>query len=132
MKDNDLILNKPSALIAMSMSKSLTLTQHKIYDILLYFAQVSLRKNPINCKFSVKLFELKMLLYGDKAKNRRAKEALKGLGNIECECNLFGKDTTVEKGLKLKLFEDIIIEPETGTVKYSFPNQVVDMLTRCC
>ena len=121
-------LNKPSAVIAMSMNKSLTLTQYKNYNALLFFAKKSLRKNPTDYKFSIKLSDLKTLSGDKTTQNRRTREALDELAHIDCEYNVLGKDGEVKEENRFMLLAGITVKHGTGTVEYSFPHQVMDML----
>ncbi len=122
------LLNKPSAIIAMSMSKTLTLTQYKNYNALLFFAKNSLRKKPTDYKFAIKLSDLKALSGDRNTQNRRTREALDELAHIECEYNVLGKDGSVKEENKFMLLAGITVRPGTGTVEYSFPHQVMDIL----
>ena len=121
-------LNKPSAIISMSMNKMLTLAQYKYYNALLFFAKNSLKKNPADSKFIIKLSNLKTLSGDKTTQNQRARELLEELSDIKCEYNILGKDGEIKEENIFMLLAGITVKHGTGIVEYSFPHQVLDML----
>ena len=121
-------LNKPSAIISMSMNKTLTLAQYKYYNALLFFAKNSLKKNPADSKFIIKLSNLKTLSGDKTTQNQRARELLEELSDIKCEYNVLSKDGEIKEENKFMLLAGITVKYGTGIVEYSFPHQVMDML----
>ena len=121
-------LNKPSAMVSMHMDKALTLTQYKHYNALLFFAKNSLRKNPNDSKFNIKLSELKALAGDKSTQNQKARESLEELMRIKCEYNVLGKDGEIKEENKFILLAGITVKHGTGIVEYSFPHQVLDIL----
>ena len=112
----------------MSMNKTLTLAQYKYYNALLFFAKNSLKKNPADSKFIIKLSNLKTLSGDKTTQNQRARELLEELSDIKCEYNVLSKDGEIKEENKFMLLAGITVKYGTGIVEYSFPHQVMDML----
>lgn len=126
---SDLSLNKPSALISMSASKALNVMQYKYYDALIYNAKRQMIAGKKNYKFKIKISELKSLV-GDKnnTQNKRTKEYIKALEKLSCEYNILGKDGKLQRYGSFWLLAGVDVESVRGTVVYSFPHQIEDVL----
>ena len=128
--DDEKILNKPSAFISLSPVKEpLSTMQYKYYDILLYNAKEMIAKNGKTDKFKIKLSTLKKMAGDDnRTQNKRTKEYLTKLMDLSCTYNILGKEGKMEQNGIFALVAGIDIKTKPGTVIYSFPHQVIEVL----
>ena len=128
--DDEKILNKPSAFISLSPVKEpLSTMQYKYYDILLYNAKEMIAKTGKTDKFKIKLSTLKKMAGDDnRTQNKRTKEYLTKLMDITCSYNILGKEGKMEQNGIFALVAGIDIKTKPGTVIYSFPHQVIEVL----
>ena len=123
------ILNKPSAFISLSpVSKHLSTIQYKYYDILLYNAKEIIAKTGKTDKFEIKMSKLKKMAGDNTTQNKRSKEYLIKLMDLTCTYNILGKEGKMEQNGIFALVAGIDIKTKPGTVIYSFPHQVIEVL----
>jgi hypothetical protein len=126
---NSKVLNKPSAFISLSpVSKHLNTMQYKYYDILLYNAKEMIAKTGKTDKFKIKLSTLRKMAGDNSTQKKRAKEYLTKLMDLTCTYNILGKEGKMEQNGIFALVAGIDIKTKPGTVIYSFPHQVIEVL----
>ena len=127
--DDEKILNKPSAFISLSPVKEpLSTMQYKYYDILLYNAKEMIAKTGKTDKFKIKLSTLKKMAGDNSTQNKITKEYLTKLMDLSCTYNILGKEGKMEQNGIFALVAGIDIKTKPGTVIYSFPHQVIEVL----
>jgi hypothetical protein len=123
------ILNKPSAFISLApVSKHLNTMQYKYYDILLYNAKEMIAKTGKTDKFKIKLSTLKKMAGDCNTQKKRTKEYLTKLMDLTCTYNILGKEGKMEQNGIFALVAGIDIKTKPGTLIYSFPHQVIEVL----
>ncbi len=123
------ILNKPSAFISLSpVSKHLSTIQYKYYDILLYNAKEMIAKTGKTDKFKIKISTLKKMAGDNSTQNKKTKEYLTKLMDLTCTYNILGKEGKMEQNGIFALVAGIDMKTKPGTVIYSFPHQVIEVL----
>jgi len=124
------VLNKPSAFISLSPIKErLNTIQYKYYDILLYNAKKMIAKNGKTDKFEIKLSVLKNLAGDKTTQNKRTKEYIEKLMDLSCVYNILGKENKMEQNGIFALVAGIDMKTKPGTLIYSFPHQIMEVLT---
>ena len=127
--DEGKILNKPSAFISLSpVSKHLSTIQYKYYDILLYNAKEMIAKTGKTDKFKIKISTLKKMAGDNSTQNKKTKEYLTKLMDLTCTYNILGKEGKMEQNGIFALVAGIDMKTKPGTVIYSFPHQVIEVL----
>ena len=120
--DKRMILEKPSATV--SISNSISALQRKFYDVLLYNAKETLKKDPGKTLFRITLNELKSFLDVKDRKNRYLKSKIKELMKIVVEYNLLEKDKERWGAFVLLPSVDIETKDNTVTITYELPDMV--------
>lgn len=116
---NEIELKKHSALI--QMKNSITATQRKMFNSLLYLSAQILYTQPDTQVFKLKISEIRRLSGLTEFTNRKyLKEQLKELQEISVEYNLLGKDKAT-KWLQFSLLSQVGLENGSEYAEVAFP-----------
>lgn len=116
---NEIELKKHSALI--QMKNSITATQRKMFNSLLYLSAQILYSQPDTQIFKLKISEIRRLSGLTEFTNRKyLKEQLKELQEISVEYNLLGKDKAT-KWLQFSLLSQVGLENGSEFAEVAFP-----------
>ncbi len=117
---------KPSALIAISLSKEISALQAKMYNIFLFNAKKQLNINPSERKFTIRVSEIKKISKTRQV-NKFIKNAFYDLLDTKVKYNILGKDPRqypIEGGFVLIAG----YESRPGVFTYNFAEQIIDVL----
>ena len=125
-KDGFPSVYKPSALIAISLSKEISALQAKMYNIFLFNAKQQLNNNSAVRKFTISVSEIKKISKTRQV-NKFIKDAFYGLLDTKVKYNILGKDPRqypIEGGFVLIAG----YESRPGVFTYNFAEQIIDVL----
>jgi len=121
-KENELIVKKHSAMIQTNV-KTLTLTQRKVINYLMFIAQKTGKKEL----YKTTITNIKDMCKIGKTENIDLKEQLKALVNIKIEFNYLNKEKQ-EVWQIMSLLASAEITPNTGIVEFEFSCKLLDKI----
>ncbi len=124
MNTNEIIIDKHSSSI--QISNKISALQRKSYNYMLKVAKNEFKANPSLRKFTVTADELLLFFDFGKKNHKYIEEELNKLRKIEVRYNILNKDKKRERWGSFSLIAGY--EYKRGTITYSFPHQIEEML----
>ncbi len=126
--EKKVMLKKHSALI--QMKNSISATQRKMYNALLFIAATQASENPEITEFKVRFADLKMLSGLENETNYKfIKDSLRALKKFNIEYNILEKDKESEWGI-FGLLSEVKIRQQDEYIYFAFPPTIHKTLRR--
>ena len=124
MNTNEIIIDKHSSSI--QISNKISALQRKSYNYMLKVAKNEFKANPSLRKFTITADELLVFFDFGSKNHKYIEEELNKLRKIEVRYNILNKDKKRERWGSFSLIAGY--EYKRGTITYSFPHQIEEML----
>ena len=119
-------IKKHSSII--QISNIVKLQQRKAFNMFLYIAKETLKKNPQASMFNIDLATLKKTAGIKETNNKEVKTLLESLVNIVIEYNVLNKDQKVWGVFALVSQVQVLTVNNISTVNFAFPPAILDTI----